>query len=223
MLRFSSHLSRVSDLGPRPAGTYQPGGENPTQSVLHPTHSCSVRKRLPNLLDQDGVQMLERMIGAARLAPDVYEDVEADRGATGQAAVVVVLVAIATGIGGLGIGGLGGLIAGVVYGLISWAAWAYVTYAVGTSLFPTPETKADWGELARTTGFAQSPGVLRVFAFIPGFGPVIALAASLWQFAAMVVAVRQALDYRSTWRALGVVAVGFVVVVVFQGLLYALL
>jgi hypothetical protein len=37
---------------------------------------------------------------------------------------------------------------------------------------------------------------------------------SVWQFAAMVIAVRQALDYSSTWRALGVVAIGFVVAMV---------
>ena len=69
-----------------------------------------------------------------------------------------------------------------------------MTYIVGTSLFPTPETNANWGELARTTGFAQSPGLLRFLGFLPAIGPVIYLVASLWQLAAMVIAVRQALD-----------------------------
>ena len=167
--------------------------------------------------------MLERMIGAARLDSNVYEEVEADKTATIQAIAVVVIVAIATGIGALGSVGVSGLLSGVIFGLISWAVWAYLTYIIGTTLFDTPDTHADWGELARTTGFAQSPGLLRVFLFIPTLGAWIAFASSIWQLAAMVVAVRQALDYRSTWRALGVVGVGFVVLAVVQIVLYNLL
>ena len=167
--------------------------------------------------------MLERMIRAARLSPQLYEEVEADTGATSQAMMVVVLVAVATGIGATGVGGVAGLFTGILFGLLSWAVWAYVTYFIGTSLFPTPETDASWGELARTTGFAQSPGILRFLGFIPLIGPVIYLAASLWQLVAMVIAVRQALDYRSTWRAAAVVIVGFVVLAIFQVILFALL
>ena len=166
--------------------------------------------------------MLERMMGAARLDTRVYEEVEADTSRTPQAMMVVVLVAGATGIGAVGAGGLGGLISGVIFGLISWAVWACITYVIGTTLFRTPETKASWGQLARTTGFAQSPGVLRIFGFVPGIGPVIYIGASLWQLAAMVIAVRQALDYRSTWRALGVVVVGFVGLVIVQAIIFSL-
>ena len=166
--------------------------------------------------------MLNRMIGAARLDVRVYEEVEADTTATPQAMTVVLLVALASGIGALATGGLGGLISGVIFGLVSWAFWAYITYVIGTTLFRTPETEADWGQLARTTGFAQTPGVLRVFGLIPGIGLTIYFAASLWQLVAMVIAVRQALDYRSTWRALGVVAVGFIVLIIGQAIIFRL-
>ncbi len=160
--------------------------------------------------------MLARMLGAARLNVHTFEEVEADRGATLQAMLVVVLVAIASAIGGLGTASnpLLGLVTGVIYGLISWALWALVTFLVGTTLLKTPETKADWGELARTTGFAQTPGVLRVFGFIPGIGPIIIFAVTIWQLVAMVTAVRQALDYESTLRAVGVVVIGFVIVII---------
>ena len=94
---------------------------------------------------------------------------------------------------------------------------------IGTTLFRTPETSADWGELARTTGFAQSPGILRVLGFVPIIGVYIFYATYLWQLATMVIAVRQALDYRSTWRALGVVVVGFIVLAVIQSILLAVL
>ena len=166
--------------------------------------------------------MVDRMLGAARLKVGTYEEVEADSGATLQAMWVVVIVSVASGIGLLGTGvDFGRLILGVVLGVAQWAILALATYWIGTGLLRTPETHATWGELARTTGFAQSPGVLRVLGFIPGFGSVIFFGVALWQFAAMVIAVRQALDYRSTWRAVGVVAIASIVVFAVASILLA--
>lgn len=167
--------------------------------------------------------MIGRMIGAARLHAQTFEEVEADSSATRQALLVVVLVALATGVGSLEVGGVRGLIGGVAIGLVGWALWAGMTYFIGTTLFRTAQTHANWGQLARTLGFAQSPGIFKVFGFIPGVGPVILFAVFVWQLAAMVVAIRQALDYTSTWRAIGVAAVGFIPYVVVLGLLAALL
>jgi hypothetical protein len=90
----------------------------------------------------------ERMVRAAKLDRAVYEELEKDRAATGQAAAVVVLVAVATGIG-LG-AGLRGLAVGLVAGLVAWALWAALIYWVGARMLPEPQTRADWGELART-------------------------------------------------------------------------
>jgi len=163
------------------------------------------------------------MIGAARLTTATFEEVEADGSATRQAMSVVLLVALATGIGGLGSGGLIGLVGGIVLGIVGWALWAWITYFVGTTLFKTPETEANWGQLARTLGFAQSPGVLKVFAVIPGIGPLVFAIVSIWQLVAMVIAIRQALDYTSTWRAVGVAVVGFIAYAVLTGILFALL
>lgn len=154
--------------------------------------------------------MLRRMIGAATLNINVYEEVEADRSATMQALGVVLLVSLASGIGYLSVEGTSGLIAGIVFALVGWGLWAFITYWIGTTLFRTPQTEADWGQLLRTLGFAQSPGMLRIFGVIPVIGPVIFFAASLWQLVTMVVAVRQALDYSSTLRAVGVVLVSFI-------------
>jgi len=156
------------------------------------------------------------MIGAARLDAHTFEEVEDDHGATRQAMLVVIIVSIATAIGGLAAADqlIVGLIFGTIRGIAGWALWALVTYWVGTKILNTPGTHANWGQLARTTGFAQTPGILQVFAFIPVFGGLIALIASIWQFVAMVIAVRQALDYESTWRAVGVVVIGFVIVII---------
>lgn len=166
--------------------------------------------------------MIKRMIGAAKLDIAIYEEVEADTSATRQAMVVVVLVALATGIGTLGSGGPVGLVVGIVAGLGLWALWAWITYFVGTTLLKTAETKANWGQLARTLAFAQSPGVLKVFGFIPVLGPLVFAIASIWQLVAMVIAIRQALDYTSTWRAVGVAVIGFIPYAIVSGLVYAL-
>ena len=154
--------------------------------------------------------MIDRMIRAAKLQVGLYEEVEADKTATKQAVFVVVIVALASGVGSLSVAGVGGIFAGVVVGLLGWALWAWITYFIGTSILRTAETHADWGQLARTLGYAQSPGVLKVFGVVPGIGPFIFLAVSTWQFVAMIIAIRQALDFTSTWRAVGVAALGFI-------------
>lgn len=167
--------------------------------------------------------MIQRMIGAAMLNPHIYEEVEADRSATLQAMAVVVLVALATGIGNIGPGSIFGLLGGVLVGLVGWMFWAWVTYLVGTSILRSAETHADWSQLARTLGYAQSPGVLKIFGFIPAIGPIVVVAASIWQFAAMVIAIRQALDYTSTWRAIGVAVIGFIAYMALIGIMIAFL
>lgn len=166
--------------------------------------------------------MIKRMIGAAKLDTAIYEEVEADTSATQQALTVVVLVALATGIGTFGSGGPLGLIVGIAAGIGLWALWAWVTYFVGTTILKSAETEANWGQLARTLGFAQSPGILKVVGFIPVFGPIVFAIASIWQLMAMVIAIRQALDYTSTWRAVGVAVVGFIPYAVVSSLVYAL-
>jgi hypothetical protein len=154
--------------------------------------------------------LTDRMINAAKLDVRTYEEVEADQTATGQAMIVVVISSLAAGIGSIGILGLSGVFSITIGALIGWFIWAGVTYLIGTKLLPEPQTKSDLGELLRTIGFSASPGVLRVLGFIPLLGWLISFAASIWMLVAMVIAVRQALDYKSTGRAIGVCVIGFV-------------
>ena len=165
--------------------------------------------------------MINRMLGVAKLDTSVYEEVEADSSATKQAMAVVVVVALATGIGMFRTGGLSGLIIGIPVSIGLWALWAWITYLIGTTIFKTAETEANWGQLARTLGFAQSPGVLKVFGFIPGIGILIFSIASIWQLVAMVIAIRQALEFTSTWRAVGVAIVGFIPYSLVTALIFA--
>lgn len=152
----------------------------------------------------------QRMIGAARLDVATYEEVEADETATGQALAVVVLSSVAGGIGAAGLGS-GGVIVGTIAALIGWVAWAALTYVIGTQLLPEPQTKANMGELLRTIGFAGAPGVFRIFSIIPFVRWIIYAIVSIWLVVAMIIAVRQALDYQSTLRAVAVCVIGWLI------------
>jgi hypothetical protein len=146
--------------------------------------------------------IIDRMIRAARLEPRVYEEVEHDQSATGQAMLVVVLGVIAAGIGALD-RGLDAFVGGLVIALVGWAVYAFVVYWVGTNLFKGPQTEATWGQLLRTLGFASSPRLLLVLAIIPiaVVGGLISLAVFVWWVITTVIAIRQALDF-DTGRAI---------------------
>jgi hypothetical protein len=152
---------------------------------------------------------VRRCIGAALFQPDVYEEVEADRSANGQATVVVTLSAVAAGLGAIANHGPMGVLWYTLAALASWYVWALIAYWIGTRLLPVPRTEADPGQLLRTIGFSSAPGVLRIFAFVPGIGAWVFLASTLWMLVAMVVAVRHALDYCTIRRAVAVCAIGF--------------
>jgi hypothetical protein len=164
----------------------------------------------------------DRIIRAAKLDVNLYEEVEADKGAMGQAMGVVVLSSIAAGVGSIERGGIGGLLIGTIVALIAWYVWAYITYFIGTKLLPEPQTKADHGELLRTIGFSSSPGLIRVLGIIPGLRAVVFLVASIWMLVAMIIAVRQALDYESTLRAVGVCVIGWIIQALILMLLFSI-
>jgi hypothetical protein len=154
---------------------------------------------------------VDRMIRAAKLDVSLYEEVEADKNAMTQAVGVVALSSLAGGIGFMQTAGLTGLVIGTVGSLLAWYVWAFLTYLIGTKLLPEPQTQADHGELLRTVGFSSAPGMLRILGIIPGIGTIVNFLASVWMLIAMVIAVRQALDYHSTYRAIGVCLIGWLV------------
>jgi hypothetical protein len=166
--------------------------------------------------------LIQRMIRAAKLDVSLYEEVEADRTATGQALTVVVLSSAAAGLGNMTQGGLQGLVLLTLIALAGWIVWASLTYLIGTKLLPEPQTRADLGELLRTIGFSSAPGLIRILGVLPFLRNIVFLAAGLWMLWAMVIAVRQALDYRSTWRAVGVCLIGWLVQTVLLAFFFSL-
>ncbi len=123
----------------------------------------------------------------------------------------MVLSSVAAGIGAISPGGISGIVLGTLVTLAGWYVWAFLTYFIGTKFLPEPQTEADLGQLLRTTGFASSPGLVRVLGVIPGLIGILFFVVSIWMLVAMVIAVRQALDYSGTMRAVVVCAIGWLV------------
>ncbi len=128
----------------------------------------------------------DRMIRAAKLDVNLYEEVEADKDAMGQAMGVVILSSVAAGIGTIGITGIKGLFLGTIVALLGWFIWAFLTYFIGTRLLPGPRTEADCGELLRTSGFSSSPGVLSVLGIMRRLGTILNFIIGIWMLVAMM-------------------------------------
>ena len=158
---------------------------------------------------------LNRIYRAIKIDPDLYEEVEHDKSATYQAASVVILSSLAAGVGAIHLGASNFLL-GPALSLINWFIWAFFVFIIGTKLFPDKQTKSNVGEVLRTIGFASAPGIIRVFGITPELMGVTFIGAQFWMLACMVVAVRQALDYKSLWKAFGIVFLsGFIITFVF--------
>lgn len=166
--------------------------------------------------------LMNRIIRASKLDVHLYEEVEADTGALGQAMGVVVLSSIAAGIGSITQAGLRGILLGTIGALVGWVVWAYLTYFIGTKILPEPQTRSHPTELLRTIGFSSSPGFIRLLGIIPGLMGIVFFVASIWMMVAMVIAVRQALDYKSTFRAIGVCVIGWIIQLVILAVLFSI-
>ncbi len=159
--------------------------------------------------------LVQRLIGAAALDVAIYEEVEGDPTATSQAFLIVVASSLAAGVGARGFADVTTADALLYSGiaLVAWAAWALVTFEIGARLMPEPQTRVDVGQLLRTIGFASTPGLLRVLGVMPAVALPVFVVTSVWMLLAMIVAVRQALDYRSTRTAVAVCVLGWVLAI----------
>lgn len=157
---------------------------------------------------------LRRVVSALGLDPRVFEEVEADRTALGQALLVVLLAGLGAGVGNVGLhSGTGAIAAVVGVSVVGWAGWAWVIARLGTRVLPAPSTSADVGQVLRTLGFAAAPGMFRAFEAVGGLRWVLLPLTSIWMVLAMIVAIRQALDYRTTWQAVRLALLGWFVTV----------
>jgi len=158
-----------------------------------------------------------RMVGAARFHAGTYEEVEADHTANGQAVAVVVIASLAAAVGAGAIDPRG-LLGMLGVEILSWLIWVMLTLFIGTRLLPGSATKADFGEVLRTTGFSASVGILRVLGVFQAIRGPVFLVVTIWMLITFVIAIRQALDYTSTGRAVAVCLLGwFIHAILFFG------
>lgn len=163
----------------------------------------------------------ERVIGALTLQASTYEEVERDQSAMSQALIVVVAGSVSNGIGWIHYGGLSGIIRGALVSLIGWAIASALIWAIGTKVMPGPKTEADVPQVMRTLGFAAAPNLLGFLTIVPLLGWLLTFALIVWGLAATVVAVREALDYDDTMKAVVVCVIAWVVSLVVMSLLLA--
>ncbi len=155
----------------------------------------------------------------------IYAEVADDKGATSQALSIVLISAFVAGVSAYiaaGSEGFDFIISQMFLASVGWVLWVSITYFIATQIFKKHAPERDWKSLARALGFAQSAGVLRILAVIPGLGVALTLVVLAWIFIASVLAIRGALGFESHWRAFAVAAIGlipFVPVMVFLNLL----
>ena len=154
---------------------------------------------------------LQRVAGVLLLDPQAFEDIEADKTATKQAIGVLMCAGLLAGSGALFDEEAPGLVWVMLAKLVGCWMWAGVTYLLGARLWPEPTTKTDVGELFRVIGFSYLPDLLSALGSLPRVGLGVRIVIAVWQLATTVLAVRQALDYKSTLRAVVVVAIGWLI------------
>lgn len=166
---------------------------------------------------QQSSSIVDRVIGALRLDPATYEEVEHDSSATGQAILVVAVVAILSGIGASQ-RGTGAIVSAVIAALVVWAIYSFFVYLVGTTVLKGPETSATFEQVLRSLGFAYAPSAFAVLGFIPAVGGLISLLVAIWSLVASIIAIRQSLEV-STGRAVAIAIVAVLVMVIILGII----
>lgn len=152
-----------------------------------------------------------RIIRAIKLETRLFEEVEADPDSLGQALVVVILSSLAYGIASLSKGLSSSIFSHTLSALIGWFIWSYLVFFIGVKWLPEPDTKADYGAVLRTIGFASAPGLIAILGILSFLFTLSIMISSLWMLVATIIAVRQVLDYKSIGRAVIVSVLGWII------------
>jgi len=169
---------------------------------------------------------LNRFVRAARLDVELYKEVIADPLTLNQAWITVLIYCMAAAWGGFGgVGAVGTNIA-MLTTLIGWYVWAFFTYFAATRLFSETQTEIDRMDrktVIRAMGFASAPGVTRLVGMIPGLGSVALVGSTIWMIVASTIAVKQALNFESTYRAAAACIVAWIISAFLQVVLFVVL
>ena len=104
--------------------------------------------------------------------------------------------------------GLSGLTA-----ILTWFIWAILIYVLGVKIFPDKQTKVSFKKVLTVVGFAHAPGLLRFFAVTPELMIPIIFITQFWIFAALIISIRQILNFKSNLKSFGIIFLSFLIIV----------
>ncbi len=166
---------------------------------------------------------LNRFFRAVKLDVSLFQEIIEDPKTFSQALIVVLIYSMTSAWGTFGRTGAVGNNIGMITTLLGWYVWAFSTYMVGARMMPEAGTEPDRKTILRVIGFACAPGILRILGFIEGLGLIVIFIALSWMVAAATVGVKQAMNYESTARALGVCIIGLLISIIFQLIMFVIL
>ncbi len=160
--------------------------------------------------------MMDRLMGVVMLKAPVYKEIAEDKSATTTAAIIVVVMALLTGVLGAvlfsALGSslppgtpqpsfLGFLVRTLVNTLVGWVVGAWVFAFVSKTFFGG---RTDTGEMLRVFGFTQ---IFRIFGVVPCLGDLVGLVLSI---IGAVIGIREASGFDTT-KAILTGVIGLVV------------
>ena len=97
--------------------------------------------------------------------------------------------------------------------VLTWFIWAILIYVLGVKIFPDKQTKVSFKKVLTAVGFAHAPGLLRFFAVTPELMIPIIFITQFWIFAALIISIRQILNFKSNLKSFGIVFLSFLIIV----------
>ena len=158
--------------------------------------------------------MLQRVVRAVTFDVKFFNEVKSDISLNQEALIVVAVSSLLAAIGSI-TGGIGYALLLVIWGVLGYYIWSYVTWLVGKNFFGG---SGDVGELQRTLGYAWAPRALGLLGIVPCVGWVFGLVGALWSLGVGILAVREGMQV-DTGKAIATTFVGWVIVLVITGLL----
>ena len=146
-------------------------------------------------------KFVERLLNVSRFNLKVYDEILADKSAFSTALGVVFLLGFAASIGE-GAVDFVPLVRVTAVTIIALILSIYVTYVLGTKVFPEKEETPDWEKFLSAVSYACAPGMFYVLGLFPFLRQIVFLVVSVWLFVSVVAAVRHVMNYTSLGRAL---------------------
>jgi hypothetical protein len=144
--------------------------------------------------------LVRQTIGAMTFRAAIYREIATQPGATAPAIGILLLSCFVPGSVSIVYGTLGG----ILYSFSGWAIWICLAYMIGAKIFPESPVDSGLLRLLRAGGFAASPALLGFFGLAAVVGHILPITTTVWVIAATAVAIREALQYRTTSRAVAV-------------------